>query len=117
MQDANRSGMGFCAWRLTMEPLQGQMPFVGYGCQYGVDDTHTERNRESSHPTEEANLPGRLICAQEEERRRIAAELQDDLGQDIAAMLIEIKSIRKGMASRHSHCAAAFDQIYERTVK
>ena len=101
-----------------MEPLQGQMPYVGHGCQYGVDNTQNERNRESSRrATEEANLPGRLICAQEEERRRIAAELHDDLGQDIAAMLIEIKTIRKGLTARHSQCGAAFDQIYERTVK
>ena len=101
-----------------MEPLQDQMPAVGYGRQYGVDNTPSEQNRESSRrTTEEANLPGRLICAQEEERRRIAAELHDDLGQDIAAMLIEIRTIRKGLASRHAQCAAAFDQVYERAVK
>jgi PAS domain S-box-containing protein len=39
------------------------------------------------------NLSGRLLSAQEEERRRIARELHDNLGQQIALLAIEIEQV------------------------
>ena len=39
------------------------------------------------------NLSGRLLSAQEEERRRIARELHDNLGQQIALLAIEIEQL------------------------
>jgi signal transduction histidine kinase len=43
------------------------------------------------------NLSGRLLSAQEEERRRIARELHDNLSQRIALLAIEIEQV--GMKS------------------
>jgi PAS domain S-box-containing protein len=40
-------------------------------------------------------LAGRLISAHEEERRRIARELHDDLGQDVAALAISLSNLRR----------------------
>jgi PAS domain S-box-containing protein len=52
----------------------------------------TERKR-----TEEAlrDLGGRLITAQEEERRRVARELHDDLSQRLAILSIELDQLRQ----------------------
>src|ERR1044072_8659357 len=54
----------------------------------------TERKR-----TEEAlvNLSGRLINAQEEERKRIARELHDDLNQRMALLSIELEQLSQRM--------------------
>ena len=47
-----------------------------------------------------ADLSGRLITAQEEERKRIARELHDDLNQRIALMSIELEQIAQIMAAK-----------------
>lgn len=44
-------------------------------------------------------LAGKLLSAQEEERRRLARELHDDLTQRLATLAIELGSIEQGMAS------------------
>ncbi len=65
----------------------------------GTTTDITERKR-----TEEAlrtsslqvrELAGRLITAQEEERRRIARDLHDDLNQKVAALSIGISNVRR----------------------
>lgn len=49
--------------------------------------------------TEEAlqDLGGRLIAAQEEERRRLARELHDDLNQRMALLSIELEQLAQGI--------------------
>lgn len=44
-------------------------------------------------------LAGRLMSAHEEERRRIARELHDDLGQDVAALSISISNLKRRPAT------------------
>ena len=41
------------------------------------------------------SLPGRLVQAQEEERRRIARELHDDFGQRLAGLLFQLSCLRE----------------------
>lgn len=44
-------------------------------------------------------LAGRLIVAQEDERKRIARELHDDLSQQLAAVAIFVSSIRRDLST------------------
>lgn len=62
----------------------------------------TERKR-----MEEAllNLSGRLINAQEEERKRIARELHDDLNQRMALLSIELEQLLQRAQKQRSLCA------------
>ncbi|HKD08977.1 MAG TPA: ATP-binding protein [Bryobacteraceae bacterium] len=55
------------------------------------------RRRRAEH--EVRDLAGKLIVAQEEERKRIARELHDDLSQQLAAVGLSVSSIRRDMAS------------------
>jgi signal transduction histidine kinase len=48
---------------------------------------------------EVSDLAGRLIVAQEDERKRIARELHDDLSQQLAAVAIFVSSIRRDLSA------------------
>src|SRR4030095_17180315 len=45
------------------------------------------------------DLAGRLMTAQEEERRRIARELHDGVNQDLAALAIALNAIEEGQVA------------------
>ena len=66
------------------------------------------------------NLSSYLMQAQERERRRIALELHDELGQALTVLKLQIRSIRKKIAPQHenivgdcNHSYAYVDQIIE----
>jgi PAS domain S-box-containing protein len=61
------------------------------------DITERKRGEEALRTSRQEilTLAGRLISAHEEERRRIARELHDDLGQDVAALAIFISNLRR----------------------
>jgi PAS domain S-box-containing protein len=58
----------------------------------GVVTDITERRRAEA---ERARLVERMITAQEEERRRIARELHDEIGQSLTALLVGLRSIER----------------------
>ena len=60
----------------------------GEPCILGVVADITER-KQAERTLQE--IGGRLLTAQEEERRRIATELLDDIGQDVALLAIRIQ--------------------------
>src|SRR5262249_47675335 len=69
-----------------------------------VDITERKESEEALRESEEAlctsyarieDLAGRLIAAQEEERRHIARELHDDLNQQVAALAIGISRLKR----------------------
>ena len=59
--------------------------------------TERKKAQENLEKTQEelSNLSRHLIQAQEEERRRIALELHDQFGQDLALLSIEIEQLRQ----------------------
>ena len=48
------------------------------------------------------DLLGRLVTAQEEERRRISRELHDQMGQQLAALMMGLKTLGADSYGRHS---------------
>lgn len=66
-------------------------------------------------------IPSRLIAAQEEERRRLAAELHDSIGQTLAALKFRLELIlvifRKGHAKKAMQLAEEFIPILQRSIE
>ena len=56
-----------------------------------------QREREVRHAEDLQRLSAKLITAQEEERRGIARELHDELGQVLSAIKVEIALARRGL--------------------
>jgi signal transduction histidine kinase len=61
-----------------------------------------QREREVRHSTDLQRLSAKLIDAQEEERRSIARELHDELGQVLSAIKMEIAVAKRGLESAGS---------------
>jgi PAS domain S-box-containing protein len=66
--------------------------------QYFVADVVNITGRKDAE-TAAANLSGRLIQAQEDERRHIARELHDDVGQRLAVFGMDLAMLRKDIDS------------------
>jgi two-component system sensor histidine kinase UhpB len=85
----------------------------------GTDSDITERKRaeqalrRSSERIRE--LAGRLISAQEEERRRIARELHDDLNQKVAALSIAISNMRRQLPPASDSMRNELSRLQTRT--
>src|SRR5581483_6567337 len=76
-----------------------------------------QKNQEelrSSH-AQIRQLAGRLMKAQEEERRHIARELHDDLNQQIASISISLSNLKRQL-SRSDSLVHQVEQLHERTV-
>lgn len=58
-------------------------------------------------------LLGRLIRAQEDERKRIARELHDDLGQMLSGLSLQIESIRRNIASKPAQALEGLERAKE----
>lgn len=92
----------------------------------GFIDDITERKRFEESLRESENrlrfLSSKLLVTQEEERRRISMELHDDLGQNLAALKLQMLSMAKQLPENQAHLrgechnALAFiDRIIEAT--
>ena len=58
-----------------------------------IREAHAEQERQRAE-CERAELLRRLVTVQEEERRRIALELHDQLGQDVVALMLGLKALQ-----------------------
>ena len=74
----------------------------------GIAANITERKRAEQVVLE---LGGRLLNAQEEERRRIARELHDNIGQELALLAVQIQ--RSSQANRPSQISDLYDKVKE----
>jgi PAS domain S-box-containing protein len=61
-------------------------------------------------------LAGRLISAQEEERRRIARDLHDDLNQKVAALAIRLSNVKQQLPATESRLIDEVDQLQVSTI-
>jgi two-component system, LuxR family, sensor kinase FixL len=60
-------------------------------------------------------LAGRLISAQESERRRIARELHDELSQKVAALSVAISHLKRKLPGMEKQIIDELDGLYGRT--
>ena len=61
-----------------------------------------------------ANVNGRLIEAQEQERARIARELHDDIGQRLALLAVELQQLRED-SPKSSEFTGRIDELWKQT--
>lgn len=81
-----------------------------------IDVTESQRQarEQSMHRVELRRLAASVVEAREEERRRIARELHDELGQRLTAMKMELSSLRKEVAGREEagrHIASMLEMV------
>jgi PAS domain S-box-containing protein len=92
---------GHVVWvTLTASAVPDASGRVSYGIAQ-VQDITVKKNVEAalSRDREELrNLAGRLITVQEEERKRIARDLHDDLSQRLALLCMDLDTLRQSMA-------------------
>jgi PAS domain S-box-containing protein len=90
----------------------------------GRDITERKRAEDALRKSEEAlrksyarieDLAGRLIAAQEDERRHIARELHDDLNQQVAALAIGISRLKRQMPDAGSAVREQIARLREKT--
>jgi PAS domain S-box-containing protein len=58
-------------------------------------------------------LAGKILTAQEEERRRISRELHDDLNQKVAALSIGVSSIKQKLTPRSNGLSKQLEMIHK----
>ncbi|MDE3040914.1 MAG: sensor histidine kinase [Nitrospirota bacterium] len=76
----------------------------------------TEQSLESSRQ-ELQQLASRLLCVQEEERRRISRDLHDDINQRLALLAMEIEAVEHQLSSSPVHVGRAVRAIQDRVVE
>jgi len=66
--------------------------------------------------TQIQTLAGRLITAQEEERRRIARELHDDVGQRVASLAIGLSGLKRRLPDAEGAVRDELSQLQQQTL-
>lgn len=94
---------GHVVWvTLTASAVPDASGTVSYGIAQ-VQDITARKNAEATLRRDQEelhSLAGRLITVQEEERKRIARDLHDDLSQRLALLCVDLDLLRHGMAGR-----------------
>lgn len=83
---------------VALNPGTNEFDVVGVACDVTEKSQHAEALQRNS---EELRAMGkRLVHVQEDERRRLAVELHDKVGQNLTALGISIELVRMGITSR-----------------
>jgi PAS domain S-box-containing protein len=98
------------------EPKQliGVMTDITGRKQIESEQKELEQNLRESHARIE-DLAGRLIVAQEEERKNIARELHDDLNQQVAALAIGLGKLEQQMPKTNDGLSMTLKKLGDRT--
>ncbi len=75
-------------------------------------ERHVAQDNLQTKQEELQALGGRLISAQEDERRRISRELHDDMNQRLAVLALDLQSAQKGLALS-SPIYHTFQKLYD----
>jgi signal transduction histidine kinase len=83
--------------------------FSGFiGC---ADDITVQKETEAAR----AEISGRLIRAQEDERARIARELHDDINQKLGLLAIDIQQLQQQLPQLAGEAQQGLTQLFEKT--
>lgn len=105
-------------WRLLGLALAGSLGIALLATFYsGRLETRLKRQREKDlqNARDLQQLSARLLSAQEEERRTIARELHDELGQMLTAVKVEIAVAQRNMATGAPSSARQLDDALAMT--
>jgi PAS domain S-box-containing protein len=81
----------------------------------GIVISHEDITLRKRHEQAIHELNGRLINAQEEERRRIARELHDDISQQVAMFAIDLQQLKTLFPKELTEGLARVDVLWEKT--
>ena len=95
-----------------LAPVKDGDERITYLIASGVDITENKKTEDAYR-----EICGRLICIQDEERRRIARELHDDLGQRMALIAIELEQLEQVVPKRSHHLHPRIQDILEKTLQ
>ena len=99
---------------IGLSPLQTEAgPFLLASI---VDISQRRRSENELHESREElrQLAGQILSAQETERRRIARELHDDFGQDLALLSVELDLLRQRPPATASDARARMEAMSAR---
>lgn len=105
------------AWyQLMIFPLEGEEPGALL-MQIDVTERRRAQDELQRQHEEIRSLARRLIHAQEEERRRIARELHDDICQRLAIHALQINSLRRNPTKNRAALAKRLDRLEKDAVE
>jgi PAS domain S-box-containing protein len=92
---------------VSMTPMQGEGGRFAGALGMVTDITERKRAEAELHRSSSQirEMAGKLLTAQEEERRRISRELHDDIVQKVAAVAIGVSRIKRNLANAHQPLA------------
>jgi PAS domain S-box-containing protein len=101
---------GGTTWlRWEIRPWQNLDGVPGGILIFSEDITHRKHAEEAL-----VSLSGRLIEAQDEERKRIAREIHDDYNQRLAMMAIDLKQLAEDLADSSGEASQKVDELFNR---
>jgi PAS domain S-box-containing protein len=95
-------------WLVTKFPLADAAGHVGIaGIAIDVTDRIAAEQKAQRYAAEVRTLVGRLVQAQEAERRRVADGLHDLIGQNLTALGIDLQALRQSLGAAAEGAASA----------
>ena len=86
-------------------------PFTDVDGSFLVLELGIDITKRKQAESEMRRLSSRILNTQEEERRRIAFELHDDLGQDLTVLKLHIDSILRKLSKDEQRIVNAFENV------